>query len=87
MHIELVNKYSPSLIVLLAIDNGTIVSYLIAEITVFNMRKLMHIHYLFTAPGYRQNGVATKMLNYIQDYALENNYSALSLTFDTYNKN
>ena len=66
--------------------NGVIVGYLIAEETIYNMRKLMHIYYLYTASIHRGHGIATKLLNLIQEYALEYRINTLSLTYDTYNK-
>jgi RimJ/RimL family protein N-acetyltransferase len=77
---------SKSVIILGTID-GVIECYLIAEITIIeNLKQLMHIYYLFTAPVYRGRGLSTRLLNLIQKYAKELNISTLSLTFDTYNK-
>lgn len=77
---------SPSSIIIICTDGKDMVSYLIAEIVVYNMRRLMHIYYLYTTPAYRNKGIATYTLNLIQDYASELNINALSLTFDTYDK-
>lgn len=79
---------SPKSIIILGTIDKVIVSYLIAEITVVeNLRQLMHIYYIYTSPMYRSKGIATYMLNLIQRYAEELNISALSLTYDTYDKN
>lgn len=78
---------SPKGICIIAIIDGQMVGYLIAEVTVVeNLRQLMHIAYLFTSPVYRGKGIATYMLNLIQVYAQQQNINTLSLTFDTYNK-
>lgn len=77
---------SPLTIVFLAIKNKTIISYLIAETTVYNNRTLLHIHYLYTVSVHRGNGMATYMLNMVQQYAQEQKISTLSLTYDTYNQ-
>lgn len=76
---------SPTSLTLVATYKKSIVSYIIADLVEFNNRLLMHIYYLFTAPGYRNKGVATFLLNQIQDYADIYNCKALSLTYDTYN--
>jgi GNAT superfamily N-acetyltransferase len=76
---------SPKSIIIIGTLDGQIISYLLAEVTVVeNLRQLMHISYLFTSPVYRGRGIASYMLNLIQDYAEEQNIGALSLTFDTY---
>lgn len=73
--------------ILIATINGLIVGYILAETTtVENLRQLMHIYYLYTSPTYRQHGIATYMLNLLQKYSHELNISAMSLTFDTYDK-
>lgn len=77
---------SPEAFVIIATYEGNIIAYLIAESTIFNLRKLMHIHYIFTSPVYRGHGIATYMLNLIQTYTQDENINSLSLTFDTYNK-
>lgn len=77
---------SPLAIILLGIKDGKIIAYLIAEITVYNNRTLLHIHYLYTVSSHRGRGMGTYMLNMIQQYAQDQNISTLSLTFDTYNQ-
>ena len=77
---------SPDTIIIIAVLNKLIVGYLVAELTIVNNKKLMHIHYIFTMPVRRKSGIATYMLNLIQKYAKEEGSDALSLTFDTYNK-
>lgn len=78
---------SPQSIIIIGTIDGVIVCYLIAKITVVeNLKQLMHIYYIFTAPAYRGRGLATVMLILIQKYSKEMNINTLSLTFDTYNK-
>lgn len=78
---------SPKSIVIIGTIDHVIECYLIAEVTVVeNLRQLMHIYYIYTAPVSRGKGFSTYTLNLIQKYAKELNISALSLTFDTYNK-
>jgi len=78
---------SPKSIIIIGTIDGVIECYLIAEVTVVeNLRQLMHIYYIYTAPVSRGKGFSTHTLNLIQKYAKELNISALSLTFDTYNK-
>ena len=76
---------SPTALILVATLSDRIIGYLIADLVLYNDRSLMHVYYLFTSPGYRNKGVATFLLNQVQDYAEVYNCSALSLTFDTYN--
>lgn len=75
-----------STILIIAKYGQSIVGYLLADVTINNFRSLMHIYYLYTSPYYRGRGIATYMLNLIQEYAKERNISVLSLTYDTYNK-
>src|SRR5579872_1572134 len=77
---------SPQSIIIFGVINGVIVAYLIAEAIVDNLRQLLQIVYLYTVPMYRNRGLATFMLNLIQQYAEELDIPYLSLTFDTYNK-
>ena len=77
---------SDTAIVIFAMSGDSIAGYIIANETVSNFRKLMHIYYLYTSPYYRGFGIATYMLNLIQEYSKERNIKALSLTYDTYNK-
>ncbi|VBB18310.1 N-acyltransferase [Yasminevirus sp. GU-2018] len=73
--------------VLIATINGLIVGYILAEATtVENLRQLMHIYYLYTSPTYRGHGIATYLMNVLQKYSQKLNIPAISLTFDTYNK-
>lgn len=76
---------SPTSIIIIGIHNDMIVSYLIAEPTVVNLRHLMHIYYIYTSIFHRNNGIATYMINLIQKYSLEIGIRFLSLTYDTYN--
>lgn len=77
---------SPTSIIVLAMLDNIIIGYITADINVYHLKKLMHIYYLYTAPLNRGKGVATTLLNLIQDYAHELGIRTLSLTFDTYNK-
>lgn len=76
---------SKTSMLLVATYQGSIVSYLLADLVGYNKRLFMHIYYLFTSPSYRSNGVATFLINSIQQYADVFDASALSLTYDTYN--
>jgi ribosomal protein S18 acetylase RimI-like enzyme len=76
---------SKTSLLLVATYKGSIVSYLLADLVGYNKRLFMHIYYIFTSPSYRSNGVATFLLNNVQNYADVFNCSALSLTYDTYN--
>jgi len=78
---------SPKSIIIIGTINKVIVSYLLAEITsTEDLRQLMHIYYIYTAPAYRGKGIASYMLNLIEKYTQELNITLLSLTFDTYDK-
>ena len=77
---------SPTSLILIAMKGESIISYIIGDLVVYNNRLLFHIYYLFTSPGYRNRGVATFLLNQVQDYADVYDCSALSLTYDTYDK-
>lgn len=75
---------SPKSIIIIAVTNNIIVGYLLAEVTVVDdLKQLMHIYYIFTAPKYRGKGIASYMLDLIEKYAQEINITTLSLTFDT----
>lgn len=76
---------SPTTLILTAVYKGSIVSYLVSDLVIYNNRLLMHIYYIFTSPAYRSKGVATFLLNQAQDYADVYDCRALSLTYDTYN--
>ena len=78
---------SDQAITILAVNNGSIIGYLVADQTLYNMENLMHIYYLYVIPSFRNKGVATFMLECITDYALEQGINALSLTYDTNDKN
>lgn len=73
-------------LLIIAMHKDSIAGYILADVVINNMRPLMHIYYLYTSPYYRGNGIATYMLNMIQDHASDNDISVLSLTYDTYNK-
>jgi RimJ/RimL family protein N-acetyltransferase len=78
---------SPKSITIIGVINGSIVAYLLAEITATeDLRQLMHIYYIYTSPNHRGKGIATYMLRLIEKYAQEFNITTLSLTFDTHNK-
>ena len=79
---------SPTSITLIAEIDKIIIGYLLANIVnIDNNRKYMHIQYLYTSSYYRGNGIATKLLNTIHQYASITGLDRLSLTFDTYDKN
>lgn len=48
-------------------------------------RKVLVIHRLSVHPEYQGNGIAKKMLNFIEDVAAKNNYSCIRL--DAYSEN
>ena len=77
---------SPQALVLIGTIDNKIISYLIAEAKNLDARRLMHIQYIFTSPVHRGHGVATYMLNLMQQYARAIGIETLSLTFDTYDK-
>lgn len=77
---------SPTSLILVALLEESIVSYIIGDLVLLNNRLLFHIYYLFTSPGYRSRGIATFLLNQVQDYADVFGCTALSLTYDTYDK-
>jgi RimJ/RimL family protein N-acetyltransferase len=74
-------------VMIIGIHNNKISSYLIGKTTFTEIYgNVMHIHYLFTGPMFRQKGLSTFSLNTIQKYARNKNIKYLTLTFDTYNK-
>ena len=73
-------------IILFAILNGKIIAYLIAEIITQNEQKMMHIYYLYTARIHRGKGLASYLLNIIENRTNDLKINTLSLTFDTHNK-
>ena len=76
---------SPQSTIIFAMNNGSIIGYLIAEPTLHNMENLMHIYYLYVIPAFRNKGVATYLLTLIEKYANDIGIEILSLTYDTYN--
>jgi len=77
---------SPNSILILAVNGKSIVGYLIAQPIEHNLRKLMHIYYLYTSSLFRGKGIATYMLNIIQRHSHNMGINTLSLTYDTYDK-
>jgi ribosomal protein S18 acetylase RimI-like enzyme len=71
-------------LIILAMNRGHIIGYLIAQKTPHQQYVLMHIYYIYTSPIFRNKGVATQMLNLIHKYSKELGYRIMSLTFDTY---
>lgn len=77
---------SPDIVVLLAIHNDLILGYLIADRMQHNDMDLLHIYYLYVSNNHRNIGIATYLLNKIDDYAHNLDVDAISLTYDTYDK-
>lgn len=77
---------SPTSLTLVATKGERMMSYIIGDLVIYNGRLLFHIYYLFTSPGYRGRGIATFLLNQVHEYADTFDCSAISLTYDTYDK-
>ena len=54
--------------------------YLLDDIDIVKNIKILHLHYICVASKYRGMGVATEMMNFIINYANENNYKRIELT-------
>ncbi len=70
--------------IIFAVNNGSIIGYLIAEPTLHNMENLTHIYYIYVIPSFRSKGIATYMLKLIENYSHDMGIEILSLTYDTY---
>jgi ribosomal protein S18 acetylase RimI-like enzyme len=67
------------------IDN-MIAGYILGETIVLNDgRHVLYITYLFTAPKYRNHGIASSLLTYAEQYVINKNLNGIMLTTDTQN--
>ncbi len=78
---------SPQSVVVLAVNNQSIIGYVIAEPTLYDMQNLLHIYYIYVIPSFRNKGVATRLLKMVENYAHWIGINRISLTYDTYNDN
>ena len=62
--------------------DGNIVGYfyLLDEIDIVKNIKILHLHYICVASKYRGMGIANEMMNFILNYAKDNNYERVELT-------
>lgn len=68
---------------ILILINKKIVSYLIGENMELNDgRRVFYISYIFTCKKFRGQGLATKLMNYIEKYAKKFNFDGIMLTSD-----
>lgn len=70
--------------VVLFIVDGKIAGYLIGEIIdVVDGRRVFYISYIFTARNFRSQGIASKLLNYVEEFSRQFKYDGVLLTCDT----
>lgn len=62
--------------------DGNIVGYfyLLDDIDIVKNIKILHLHYICVASKYRGMGIANEMMNFILNYAKDNNYERVELT-------
>jgi ribosomal protein S18 acetylase RimI-like enzyme len=71
----------------LCILNKKIVAYLLGEIMTLNdKRNVLYITYIFTAPKYRNKGIASMLLNKAEEIAKLKDLHGILLTCDTEDK-
>jgi GNAT superfamily N-acetyltransferase len=64
--------------------NKKIAAYLVGEEKdLADGRRVFYISYLYTAKQFRGKGLATKLLNYVEEFAKKANYNGVLLTYDT----
>jgi GNAT superfamily N-acetyltransferase len=66
--------------------NKKILGYVLGEIIDFDKNKILFITYIFTSPNHRKKGLGHKLMNYIKNYALDNNCIKIMLTCDIEDK-
>ena len=64
--------------------NKKIAAYLVGEEKgLADGRKVFYISYLYTAKQFRGKGLASKLINYVEELASKSNYDGVLLTCDT----
>ena len=81
---NLVSKSSHFFIVYMI--NNKILGYILGEIIEFDQNKILFITYIFISPYHRKKGLGQLLLNYIENYASDNNCIKIMLTCDTEDK-
>jgi len=77
---------SKSAVIVLYLVNNKIAGYIVAELMVLNdKRKVIYVNYIFTAKKFRNKGIASKLMSYIEDMAFDLKYDGVLLTCDTDN--
>ena len=66
--------------------NNKILGYILGEIIEFDQNKILFITYIFISPYHRKKGLGQLLLNYIENYASDNNCIKIMLTCDTEDK-
>jgi len=78
---------SPMSQVYLILENKKIIAYLVGEIMDLNDgRRVLYITYLYTAPRFRKQGLASKLLDTANHIANKNYLDAVMLTCDSNDK-
>ena len=66
--------------------NNKILGYIVGEIMNLNQEPILFITYIFTSPYHREGGIGHILMNYIENYASNNNCRKIMLTCDTDDK-
>lgn len=78
---------APNSKIVLLIDKKKILGYLIGEQKdLVDGRRVFYISYLFTSKYHRNNGLASKLLNYIVQLSKHHSYDGILLTCNIENK-
>lgn len=77
---------SPESVILIALENNKMIGYLIGEFIKLNDgRHVFYITYVFTSELFRDRGIASKLMNIVDDLVLKNNLDGIMLTCDSEN--
>ena len=75
-----------SVIMLYMIDKS-IGGYLVGEIMTIDSRRVFYITYIFTSVKFRNKGIASQLINNVENIVDKKDLSGILLTCDTENKN
>jgi GNAT superfamily N-acetyltransferase len=85
IEIDRLIRGNQSIIYLYMIDNQ-IASYVVGEILEVSGRKVYYVTYLYTSDKYRNSGLASKLIKFIEKNASNLNLNGIMLTTNTENK-
>jgi ribosomal protein S18 acetylase RimI-like enzyme len=79
--------HEDKLIFCVIMHNNKIVAYLLGEVMSINDRRVVaYITYLYTASKFRKNGLASKLIDYVEHFCTKNRLNGIMLICDTEDK-